>query len=108
MRIWKIVGVSALALGTAFPVLADIDVPNLTCGDFIAMPNADRNLAAQAVANWADQSGSSVEGCLISMQVKDKSLEEVHLWIEARCEGQPVDLKVVEFSLQASMMTTPS
>lgn len=95
MQFWKIVGVSALVAFSGLPGFAEIDAANLTCGDFMALPNADRDMAAQAVIDWANAPGSSLEGCLVANQVQGRSVQEVHQWMEARCNGRAVDDKVV-------------
>jgi len=95
MRIWKVVAVPVFALGSAFPALAEIDAPNLTCGDFIAMASEGRTEAAQAVINWANAPGTSLEGCQVSAQVQGRTVAQVQAWMEARCNGRAVDDKVV-------------
>ena len=94
-KTFKIAGAAAVVLGLAGPVLAQVDVANMSCGQFMAMDQVGRDAAAQDMIDWVqctancDEVGS-LTGILVGQEKK-----QVHQFIEARCGGQPADANVV-------------
>jgi hypothetical protein len=94
-KTFKIAGAVAVMLGLVGPVFAQVDVANMSCGQFMAMDQVGRDAAAQDMIDWVqctancDEVGS-LTGILVGQEKK-----QVHQFIEARCGGQPADANVV-------------
>lgn len=105
---YRLVAVASLALGAAFPVWAEVDVPNMTCGDFMAMDAAGQSTAADALLRWASSTENASSCGTIPSQLGcgtgDKmEKSEVSSLITTHCTGKDASANVIEQLRNADM-----
>jgi hypothetical protein len=95
LKSYRIVGTIAVVLGLAGPVLAQTDVANLSCGQFMAMDQVGRDAAAQDMLDWVQCTANCAEVGSLTAILQGQDKKQVHQFIEARCGGQAMDASVV-------------
>lgn len=94
-KTFKIAGAAAVVLGLAGPVLAQVDVANMSCGQFTAMDLAGRDAAAQDMIDWVQCTANCEAVGSLTGILQGQEKKQVRQFIEARCGGQPADASVV-------------
>ena len=94
-KTFKIAGAAAVLLGLAGPVLAQVDVANMSCGQFTAMDLAGRDAAAQDMIDWVQCTANCEAVGSLTGILQGQEKKQVRQFIEARCGGQPADASVV-------------
>ena len=93
-KTFKIAGAAAVLLGLAGPVLAQVDVATMTCGQFMAMDQVGRDAAAQDMIDWVQCTANCEAVGSLTGILEGQEKKQVHQFIEARCGGQPADSSV--------------
>jgi hypothetical protein len=98
---FRLLAATAVAMGITSVALADVDVPNLTCGSFMAMDSVGKNTAADAVFRWASSTENASQCGSLAAQLGcgtggELDTSEVRSMIERHCTGVPASANLVE------------
>jgi hypothetical protein len=94
-KTFKIAGAAAVVIGLVGPVFAQVDVANMSCGQFMALDQVGRDAAAQDMIDWVQCTANCDEVGSLTGILQGQEKKEVHQFIEARCGGQPADSSIV-------------